>query len=509
MTIEKLNLDTSKKVVRNTWVASVGSFFASLFGLLCYFCIALFFGAAKETDAFFAANVLFVFFATFLSTLRYSVVPLMADIENKERFFAVFNKIAVSVLSIVIGFSVSVLLLSSYISSFLGVGFDSQTLAKTSYFIKIIAFSGFFQGIGFLCASALGAIGNFSIPAYSYAFGNFLWLCLIFTFRNLLGIDSVAIGMLVSSFFSCLFQLIYLLKIGYKPRFFKNDSEFTFLDIFKTTILGSGIYVTGNLNYAIGQSLSSYFPEGSATLFAYAATGAGFLVSVISNPISLVILSSLSRMKEDKTRFSKTLSLGIRYNIIFIIPLILFLSVFRTPILRLFLSSSLNNKDIEILGNLILGYIILILVYSLNLILFSAFYAVGKEGTLFLIGLFSILVNLFSSFFLKNYFGLTGLAVAQSVYTVFIFIVLLFKLTAHLEKDIFVKYLKGIEWISLFAVLSTVIVYFISQKYFDLNLFLPLFSTMLLSIGLYLILIFIFQRHELKFFLSTFTNREG
>jgi len=508
--IDSSNIDTKAKVVKNTWITSIGSFFSSLFGLLCYFLVARFFGAAADTDAFFAANVLFIFFATFLSTLRYSIVPLMANFKSKESFFAVFNKIAISILLMVAGLSAIVFILSYQISSLLGIGFDYQTLLKTSYFVKFIALSGFLQGIGFLCASALGIIGEFSIPAYSYAFGNFLWLCSIFLFRNIFGIDSVVIGMLVASLFSALPQLIYLIKIGYKPRFsMHTDFELSSFDILKTMILGSGIYVTGNLNYAIGQSLSSHFPEGSATLFAYAATGTGFLISVISFPISLVILPSLSRMKDDKNRFSKALSLGIRYNMIFIMPLVLLLSAFRFPILKLFLSSSLKNHDIKILGDLFLGYSLLILVYSLDLILFSAFYAMGMEGTLFLVGLLSIIINLFASFFCKIYFGLTGLAIAQSLYTTFIFVTLLFKLTGYVERGIFIQYLKGIEWISVFAFISTGGVYFISHKYFDLSLFLPLFSTMLLSISLYLVLIFIFQPQELKFFWSTFTNRDG
>ena len=200
----RTNLDSKTKVAQNTWITGIGSLFSSLFALLCYLLIAIFFGTARETDAFFAANVLFIFFATFFSTIRYSVVPLMANFESKEKFFLLFNKITISILSMVIGISAVVFILSSQISSLLGTGFDSQTLLKTSSFIKIIAFTGFFQGLGFLCASVLGTMGNFSVPAYSYAFGNLLWLCSILFFRNLWGINSVVIGMLASSLFSSL-----------------------------------------------------------------------------------------------------------------------------------------------------------------------------------------------------------------------------------------------------------------------------------------------------------------
>jgi len=79
-------------------------------------------------------------------------------------------------------------------------------------------------------------------------------------------------------------------------------------------------------------------------------------------------------------------------------------------------------------------------------------------------------------------------------------------LTGSIERGIFIKHLEGIEWISLFAFISTGVIYFISHKYFDLNLFFPLFLAMLLNISLYLILIFIFQPGELKFFWSTFTK---
>ena len=505
----RTNLDSKAKVARNTWVTSIGSFFTSLFGLLSFFLVAFFFGAKRETDAFFAANVLFMFFSVFLSTLRYSVVPLMANFESKEKLFLLFNKVTIPILSMVIGISAVVFILSPQISSLLGTGFDSQTLLKTSSFIRIIAFTGFFQGLGFLCASALGTMGNFSVPAYSYAFGNFIWLCSILFLRNLWGMNSVVIGMLASSIFSSLTQLFYLVKIGYRPKISgSKNSGLSSLYILKTMILGSGIYVTANLNYAIGQSLSSHFPQGSATLFAYAATGTGLLIAVISYPISLVIIPSLSRIKDDKHMFSKTLSLGIRYNIIFIMPLAFFLSFFRIPILRFFLASSLRNQDINILGNMILGYSVLVLAYSLDLVLFSAFYSMGKQNFLIFIGLLSIPVNLIASFLGKYYFGLTGLAIAQSVYTTFILIVLLFKLTGYVEKGIFINNVKGLGRISFFAFFSSLTVYFIIHKYFDLSFFIPLLSAMFLSMSLYLILIFIFQPNDIKFFWSTFTNKE-
>ncbi|MFC1814196.1 lipid II flippase MurJ [Thermodesulfobacteriota bacterium] len=262
-----------KKKFRHTILTSFSYIIISIvsagYGLL----IARFFtGQPVDQDAFFLAYTVFSALMMFSGTLRISVVPMLSDHSGTETgAVAHYGEIAISVGLCFLAAAFLVGILWKPLGEFLGYGFSSEGRRMTS--LALLAFSPaiFFQGMTQFFGAALGAIGDFDFVSASASVSSIAGL-LIFLLSAKIGIFSVVLGLSAFNLFYACSQWHRARSIGMVVL--REDwhliSITKIFQILKTIFRSSSIYLAFNIAYIICQSLSTTFPSGTPTAFAYA-----------------------------------------------------------------------------------------------------------------------------------------------------------------------------------------------------------------------------------------------
>ncbi len=408
--------DSKEFMGKNARYTAAGVLFSSFFGFLLYFAIGRFFGAGSVSDAFFAANIIWMMFLTFASTFRYTVSVMLAPLEKAEEFKALEGKVLTTVIFLIIPLCFIIYIYSYQLTGLLGAGFDAKRMDIARNLVKIMIPGFFFVCAGFVFSSSLGARGIFSIPALALASLNMTAFLIFLLLKDPLGIYAVAIGLTAGS---VIFFLILLSAVTVKGIFpgLKLVSPRIFFKFMAVIFAGAGVYLFNQLNYWAIQSFSSFFREGIPSLFAYSATVTAFVIYIISFPISVVSAPSMARQRENVEKYFFG---ALRLNSIFSIPLAVMVFLFADSCAKILFAGSFSDLQIQILAGMIKLYIPVIIAGGVLLQFFSLFFSMDMKRHLFISGLLSIPVNLILLYLLEPYTGYYSLMLSQLGFTLFI-----------------------------------------------------------------------------------------
>ncbi|RMF98391.1 MAG: hypothetical protein D6734_00430 [Candidatus Schekmanbacteria bacterium] len=484
--------DTKAQMGRNAQYTAMGVLLSSLFGFLLYISIGRIFGAGKMSDAFFAANILWILFLTFASTFRYTLSVLLAPYDEAEDFRKKEASILLSVIVFIIPLCLLIYIFSPYVSSLLGIGFDEEKVEITLNLVKILIPGFFFVSVGFVFSSSLGARGIFSIPAIALASLNCFAFLVFLLFRSKLGIYSVAFGLTIGSLSFFIILLLGILRKNLFPIFERSSSPFffnTILGIFA----GAGIYVFNQINYWIIQSFSSLFSEGIPTIFAYSSTIIAFLVYIVAFPISVVSAPSMKRQQQD---IEKYFTGALRYNSLFSIPISIVLFLFADSLAGILFENSFSPQQITTFSSMLKIYTPVIIVGGTALQFFSLFFSMDMKGHLFSAGALSIPINILFLSSLSPFLSFYSLMVSQLCFTIFIVIYLAFWLPSKRIKlsNVLSAIVQGD--VILCAFLSAVVIIVLRILFRDYKDYGFLFEILKISFGgvIYFLSFFVFMK---------------
>lgn len=413
--------DNKKLMGRNAWYTASGVFLSSFFGFLLYFTIGRFFGAGKVSDAFFAANIIWILFLTFASTFRYTVSVMLASQEKRDDFKTLEGEVLFSVLIFIVPMCFITYFFSPTIAVLLGVGFDEERIRITLNLVKIMIPGLLFVCAGFVFSSSLGARGVFSVPASALASLNAVAFLVFILLRNRFGIYSAAFGLTSGSLVFLLILVLGIIRKGLFPHL-KILSPSVFFKILTSIFAGAGIYVFNQLNYWTIQSFSSFFSEGIPSIYAYSATITAFLIYIISFPISVVSTPTMARQRESVEKYFIG---ALRLNSLFSIPAAVMVFLFADSFSAILFSGSFTQEQVYTLGLMLKLYISVVIAGGVSLQFFSLFFSMDMKRQLFISGLISIPVNLFLLLVLTPYAGYYSLMISQFGYTLLIIFYLL------------------------------------------------------------------------------------
>jgi putative peptidoglycan lipid II flippase len=496
------------------------SLLSRLLGFYRQYLFASSFGLSDTLDIYIAAFRIpdTIFNLLILGTLSAAFIPVFSQyyLKNKQQAFEIANSIlnfSFLVMLVICGVA---FIFASPLTHLLVPGFDPDKLQQTVFLTRILLVSPIIFTISNIFSSILLSFKRFiavNIAALFYNAG--IIFGLIFLYPNW-GMAGLGIGVIIGALLHALIQLPELIHQGWRFSFIlklKSDGVKKILTLFIPRIFGLDISFVSLL---IASFIGSYLAEGSIAAYTLANDLQALPIGIfaISTATALFPLLSENFAKNDHESFIKNLERGMLQVLIFIIPISIWMLLFRAQIVRIIYGhGKIDWNQTILLFNTFGVFTIALFSQALAPLLARAFYARQNTKIPLIIGLCSFVINAVSSYIFSLYFGVVGMVIgfclASFCNTVLLFIFLRLDLSKQVPQNLIHDFDSNILKQSLKIIFAAGIAGLVSYSY--LYLVAPFLNTktvigLITQIGLsglaglvvYLILLYLLKNPMVK-----------
>ncbi|MDR1206130.1 MAG: murein biosynthesis integral membrane protein MurJ [Peptococcaceae bacterium] len=387
--------------------------------------IAGVYGATAWTDAYQVAYTLPYFLQTVLGmALVSSIVPLVTRRlarNEREAAWDAANAAMSWVLLLMTGLSALGMACAGLLVRLTAPGFDAATAAAAVRMTVIMFPSIICMGFGQMTTGILNANKSFAVAAFAPGFSSLIIVGGVLAAGGR-GIDALAWATLVSFAGAMAIQIPALYRTGYRFRF-RLDRRNPEVNRMFAGLLPIFIGTATNQIYlAINRFFASGLAEGSISALNYAGKLMTLPLNIFVLAISSAIFPSLSEMAldKDKGELGRTLRRGLVLVLLITLPAAAGLMALRTPIVRLLFQRGAFDADAtRMTASALLWFGPGMGAMAASQILTRAYYALGDVKIPLAAGLASIAVNILASVLFTGSMGQGGLALANSLASLF------------------------------------------------------------------------------------------
>lgn len=480
------SLVKKKSLIRSGAITAIATFASRILGMLRDIAIANLLGASLSADVFFFANRIPNFFRRLFAegAFAQAFVPVLTKTKQNESGDDLKNLIASATGTlglIVLIISLIGILISPIVTAIFGYGWyqdyinnaeDGFKFIEASKLLQITFPYLFFITLTALFSSILNVHGSFAIPAITPCLlnialiGGAYFIAPHFDDPNKI----LAYSMLFGGVLQFLFQIPFIIKLKclFFPRFAWNHVG---VKKIRTLMIPALLGVSASqLNLLINTILASFLATGSISYLYYSDRLLEFPIGIFAVAISTVILPSLSRIniKENKSKYIKTLDWGVRLVLFLGIPSAIGIISLREPILRvLFMRGAFTEEHVLLSANSLLASVSGLCAIMLVRVLVQGFAAIQDTKTPVKCSLISIASNIAFNLILITPLGYIGLALSTALAAFINALLLLFFLY---KKNIYTISHKTILFV-IKALISALCMGFLIRFYlFDLSI---------------------------------------
>jgi putative peptidoglycan lipid II flippase len=416
----------SKSLLKAT--ASVGSMtmLSRVLGLIRDMVIARL-GANVGTDAFFVAFKIPNFMRRLFAEGAFSqgFVPVLSEYKAKRGEAEVGDLVdhvagtlgGVLFLVTLIGVIAAPVLVLIFAPGFLGEGgkYDLTVVMLRITFPYLL-----FISLVSLAAGVLNSYGRFGVPAFTPVFLN---LCLIlaalwFAPRLHQPVIALAWGVFIAGVVQLLFQIPFLARLGFRPRFrwgWGHAGVKRVVTLMIPGIFGSSV---AQINLLIDTLVASFLVSGSITWLYYSDRLVEFPLGVFGIALATVMLPKLSQQHAEASpeRFSDTLDWALRWVLVIGLPAAVALVVLAGPLLTtLFQYDRFTGTDVAMAARSLMAYAVGLVGFILVKVLAPGFYARQDTRTPVRFAVVAMIANIVLNVVLVFPLAHAGLALATSL----------------------------------------------------------------------------------------------
>lgn len=418
---ENILTNLRHRLIKDTiWVSILGVGGKSI-GFLIPFFIAAWFGINAQTDAFFFAYGIILFFAGILSPVVESViVPYIVEARNNKRDIASFTGSILSLSGIGLAAVLILFLLISRPFLHLITRFDLQTIDLVYYLLIEISPLVILLVWTSILAGTLNAYKRFTIPSLSPIFRAIVCLIIIFSLKGMLGVHSITLGYLTGEiirliilFWAC--GSLLSLKLQWVFRLTPEVKDFLVKGFYQTF----GMAIRG-LNPLVDKTMASWLSVGSVSVLHYADRLFMIPVTIATSGLMITILSHWSEIFYSQNQDMSTLKKEIEWAIkIITLPLLIVtigLILMSEPIVNIVFSNGMfDSARLPELRWTWICYMLGLPGYIIGLVYVRAYLVLKMTRQLMEIAFLTVIVNVLLNFILMYYLGVKGIALSTTI----------------------------------------------------------------------------------------------
>ena len=394
---------------------------ARLLGFVRETAVAAIFGASRYTDAYQVAYTIPYFLQMVLGVaLVSSVVPAMVrciesgDEEEGWRVASITMNLTFILMAL---FAVAGVLGARLLVGWTAPGFDAETASMARRMTALMFPSVMFMSVAMLVTGILNARRRFAVAAFAPAFASFVIIAGVLLF-GAGSPDALPVASLLSFVCMLLVQLPALRRIGFRYHFSFDRTNPVVRSVFRNlgaVFLGTATY---QIYLAINRFFASGLPAGSISALNYAGKLMNLPLGIFVAAVSAGIFPLLSAqaLEEDRRDMWDTTNRGLKLVLIFTLPAAAGLMALGQPIVRLlFERAAFTAEATAMTAGALFWFGPGMGAMAATQVLTRAFYALADTRTPLFFGLTSIAVNSGASILLTPLMGQGGLALANSL----------------------------------------------------------------------------------------------
>ncbi|WP_428909804.1 murein biosynthesis integral membrane protein MurJ [Niallia sp. Krafla_26] len=458
--------------------------------------LSFYYGASYITDAYLISLIIPQTLIAFIGAVIGSIyIPMYRNIEHEisikraDEFTSNIINVLFFLCSAII---LLVLIFTPLFVKIFAVGFKGEIFNLTVNFTRVSIFAIYFSILASLFSSYLQLKNNFVVGGIlSIPLNLIIILSLVFSSEY--NIYILSFGSVLGAFFQLLFIIPFVKKSGFKYRFIINKKDVyikKLVSLSMPVMLGVSVY---QLNTLIDKTIASQVITGGISSLSYASRVNALVFGLFAVPIATVMYPMISKMSAEKKlkKLKETVSKAFLSILLLVVPATIGSMVLAEPIIRLlFGRGAFDNSDIQMTASALFFYSIGMLGVSLREILYRTFYSLQDTRTPLVNAAIAMVLNIIFSIVLSKLMGIAGIALATSISSILCAILLF----VNLRRKIGVFSMKNLFSTFLKILLASVIMGFLTLKIYailieNFSLYLTLFITIIISGGVYILLI--------------------
>jgi putative peptidoglycan lipid II flippase len=378
-------------------------------------------------DAYYAAFRIpdLVFNIVILGAITASFIPVFTKYitsKNLKNGWHVVNSfinisaIAITVCLVILYF------LMPYIVPLLVPDFSPEKQELTLNLSRLILLSPLFFTLSYIFGAVLNSFKRFFVYSLAPLIYNLSIIIATLFFADSLGVYGVVYGVLIGAFLHMLIQMIQVVKIGfkYKPEFdYKNRDVKKIFKMMIPRAVGLG---SNQIMLVVYTAIASTLAAGSVAIYNLADNIQTMPTVVFGISFATAIFPTLSEHFNLRRlpQFSSHIHRAIKAIAYILIPLSIMIILLRAQIVRMILGSGHFGWNETILAYNTLAFFMLSLFFQGLIPLFArAFYAIHNTKTPTVISVISVIIGIIMAYVFAPIMGVTGLALAFSIASIF------------------------------------------------------------------------------------------
>jgi putative peptidoglycan lipid II flippase len=437
---------SGRQVARTASLLALLSLLSKPVNFLRDIVVAAIFGTSAAKDAFLVAWALPDLFAGLVTEgLSGVLVPIFSEFVSKgdeKRAWRIASSITNAIIVILSLAAIVVVIAAPLLVKLLAPAFPPDTQALAVRLTRLMAISMVFMGLQGLISSVLNAHQRFVAPALVPVALNLSVTAFVWVTADRLGIDSLALAMVVGTLVTIFVQLPRLPwdRLRYTLTIdIHDEGTRRFARLVGPLLLGTLILSSTSI---INRIFGSFLPAGSlaALDFALRTTGPAY---VIAPALATVLLPTLSRQASlgQWDDFHARLTLGVKMLLLVMLPAAAGFILLSVPIVRLlFQRGAFDAQSTAMTAAALSWYALGLVSYALYYLLINTFYALQNTVIRIQAGLVLVATYIAANVVLIGVMGMNAIALSYGLAHTVACVLLLARLGQrlgwHVERDL-------------------------------------------------------------------------
>jgi putative peptidoglycan lipid II flippase len=400
------------------------------------------FGASSDLDAYFAAFRIpdAIFQLVVAGALSAALIPVFSsyraradDVEAWKLASSVINLVLIA---LVVISALMAILAPVLVPVIVAPGFDQETSELTVRLTQIMLLSPILIGMGAVVSGILNSYQQFTIPSLAPIAYNLVIIGAAVFLAPIMGIEGLAIGVVIGSAAHLAIQLPSLARVGrrYELRVdLDHPGVRQVARLMGPRMLG---LAAGQLNFLVSTFLASGLAVGSLAVYNFAFQLSQLPVGIIGVSVATALFPTMSRSAAlgNVGEIRRQVAGAMRVLIFVAAPLMAVMIVLREPLTAVFYQyGDFSQADTERTANALGWFAIGLVGHIVVSVLTRAFYAMQDTRTPVAWAIVAVAINVVLMLALVGPMGIEGLALALSISAVIEVIGLLWSLRGRLE----------------------------------------------------------------------------
>jgi putative peptidoglycan lipid II flippase len=387
--------------------------------------VASVYGRSDAMDAFLAAALIPSLLVNLISeSMNQALVPTLVRVREQEGHDRAQRLLSSSMLwmCLLLGIASAVMALLAH--GFFPLIASHFPPAKLQLSVRL--FYGFLPivlitGIATNCTAVLNTLERFALPALTPIVISVSVLVGAFLFGARFGIWAMVYATLAGSLLHAMIVVWMMEASGYRFRlrwYGLTEATREVAGQYGPVLL-SGVVSSGGL--LVDQSMAAMLPSGSVSALVYANRFVGVIVTLLAGAVSTAIVPYFSRMiaHRDWAGCRHTLRTWVRLTAFVSVPVAIALIANARPLVRIaFQHGQFGPRDTAVVAAVLAMYAIQIPFFVTSRVYYRFLVAMRRTDLILYCGILNLGLDIALNLLLMRWFGVAGIALATSLWTV-------------------------------------------------------------------------------------------